>query len=94
MNHMTADFSNDDVGSGGLHADTLRYIYPVPYSDQDFNLPKCTIHDWGNATQVIDYAAIITILFSILSSASDKIIDTKNQHLIAWTRYLKLCKEK
>lgn len=52
---MSAGHTNDDVGSGNSHADTLNYVYPdVPYSRNDFNLPACHIEnsDWGNAEKV------------------------------------------
>ncbi|XP_053610130.1 alpha-amylase 2-like isoform X2 [Plodia interpunctella] len=52
MNHMTGDNPNN-IGTGGSTADFQKYEYPgVPYHQEHFHYPYCSVKNYNNATEV------------------------------------------
>lgn len=46
LNHMTRVYTQQEIGTGGSPADTVKMSYPaVPYTEDDFNQPTCPIVD-------------------------------------------------
>ncbi|EDW33594.1 GL11824 [Drosophila persimilis] len=52
LNHMSADFVGQAVGTAGTEADPAVKSFPgVPYSAEDFH-PSCEIYDWNDRYQI------------------------------------------
>ncbi|XP_034653785.1 alpha-amylase-related protein [Drosophila subobscura] len=52
LNHMSADFYGQAVGTAGTEADPATKSFPgVPYTAEDFH-PSCQIYDWNDRFQI------------------------------------------
>lgn len=80
INHMTSTHRNH-VGTGGSTADPGKRSYPaVPYSDEHFNSPVCSIKDYHNRDQVRNCELLgLRDLNQTHPYVRDKIVDLMNR---------------